>query len=92
MLVPDIQAFVLDDVNEGKFAVHAVTAEQVLQVLENRHVILRNRGERRATHIVIGMDDEGSCIAVPVEPTYDPGLWRPITAWYCKRSEWVRLG
>lgn len=66
MPVPDIRAFVLDDVNEEKFATHAVTPDRVLQVLGNRHVVLPDRGERRATHIVIGIDDGGSCIAVPV--------------------------
>ncbi len=92
MPTPNIEVFVFDDINEKKFAAHGVTPEQVLQVLDNDHVILRNRRERRAAYIVIGRDDGGACIAVPVEPTYEANAWRPVTAWYCKWSEWVRIG
>jgi hypothetical protein len=40
---------------------------------------------------VIGHDNGGACIAVPVEPTHDPSVWRPITAWPCKQSERAKL-
>ena len=87
----DIQAFVIDDENEEKFAGHGISPEQVLQVLGNEHVVIRNRKQRRAVYMVIGVDDGGACIAVPIEPTHDPTVWRPITACRCKRSEWTRL-
>ena len=82
-----IEGFLIDDENEQKFAAHGVSARQVLQVLGNPHIIARNRRRRKASHMVIGQDDGGRCIAIPVEATPGPGLWRPITAWPCKEIE-----
>ena len=61
------------------------------QILGNRHVIIPNRKRRRAMYLVIGHDDGGTCIASPVVPTHEPGLWRPITAWRCKGWERAKL-
>lgn len=92
MSSPRIQAFVVDDENEDKFAAHGLSARQVLQVLENTHLIAKNRRRRRGLYLVIGTDNGGACIAVPVEPTYRTTLWRPITAWPCKQHERTILG
>jgi hypothetical protein len=88
---PEIHDFLIDDANEEKFAVHGLSARRVLQVLEDEHVVLRNRKERRGLYLVIGRDRGGACIAVPIEPTHDPTLWRPITAWPCKDHERAKL-
>jgi hypothetical protein len=86
-----IYAFLFDDDNEEKFAVHGVRREQVAQIFDDEFRVEPNRKSRRATHLVIGRDWGGACIAVPIEPTYDPYLWRPVTAWPCKASEEARL-
>ena len=86
-----ISAFLIDDENEQKFASHGISALQVMQILGNIHVVRGNRRRRRATHQVIGLTDGGSCIAVPIEPTHAHGMWRPVTAWPCKKSELARL-
>lgn len=91
MSTPWISAFQIDDDNEDKFAAHGLAAKQVLQILENDHVIFPNRRRRRGLYLVIGHDNGGACIAVPVEPTHDPSVWRPITAWPCKQSERAKL-
>jgi hypothetical protein len=62
--------------------------ERVLEVLGHPFAVKRNRKERRAPYLVIGRDDRGECIAIPIEPTHDPKVWRPVTAWYCKTAEW----
>lgn len=80
-----------DDENESKLHAHGIRPEQVVQVLDNGPWIGLNRKERRASHIMIGVDDGGSCITVPLEPTYDPTLWRPVTAYPCKRADAARL-
>lgn len=89
--MPVIAGFVFDDVNEDKIAIHGLTTDQVLQVLSNRYKIVPNRRNQRAYYLVIGTDDGGRCIAVPVESTHDPLFWRPVTAWPCKSSERAAL-
>lgn len=91
MSSPAIMDFLFDDENEEEMGRHGLTADRVMQLLENPHLVVTNRSERRAKYLVIGKDRGGTCIAVPVEPTHDPTLWRPVTAWRCKDSELARL-
>ena len=87
MSIPVIFAFLFDDENLDKFWARGFTDIQIASVLENRPYVGRNRKNRRGSHIVIGVDDSGNYISIPVEPTYDEYLWRPITAWQSKKSE-----
>lgn len=87
MASPVISAFLIDEENEVKFEDHGVTAVQVLQVLHNTFAAAKNRRRRRATYLLIGTGDGGQCIAIPVEPTHEFDVWRPVTAWLCKQSE-----
>ena len=87
MATPLIRDFMFDDANEAKFAAHGITVPQVDAILDHRFATQRNRKGRRGLYLVVGRDGSGVCIATPVEPTHVPGLWRPITAWYCKPSE-----
>lgn len=90
--MPAIYAFLFDDDNEAKLAAHGIRTEQVDQLLDGEFIVARNRKNRRAAYLVIGRDWGGACIAVPIEPTHDPTLWRPVTGWRCKRSEEHHLG
>ena len=87
MSSPVIEGFIIDDLNETKISSHGLSVRQIIQVLENKHVVIPNRKHRKGLYLVIGMDNGGTCIAIPVEPTYDSKLWRPITSWPCKNSE-----
>jgi len=89
---PTITDFLFDDDNEEKIARHGISPRQVLQILDDEHVIAANRGKRRGAYLVIGRDHGGAWISVPVEPTHVPTLWRPITAWPSKKHERARLG
>lgn len=91
MSSPRIEAFLIDDENEEKFAAHGLSVHHVRQVPDNVYVILRNRKRRRGLYLVVGRDNGGRCLAVPVEPTRKAGLWRPITAWPCKTHERTML-
>jgi uncharacterized DUF497 family protein len=84
---PTIADFLFDEENESKFAGHGLTAYRVLQVLDNEHVVVPNRKGRRGLYLVIGRDNGGAAITVPVEATRDPLVWRPITAWPSKDHE-----
>lgn len=70
---------------------HRIDPEQLYTVLANRHVITRNRSGRAAPYVLIGRDEQGRCLAIPVAPTHDRLIWRVITAWYCKKSEAAKL-
>lgn len=87
MSSPHIESFIFDDENEEKIMSHGLSAYRVMEVLDNVHVVLPNRKGRRGVYLIIGRDNGGSCIAIPVERTLDPLLWRPITAWSCKTGE-----
>lgn len=87
MPTPEIDAFLIDDENEEKFWHHGLTSARILQVLELGFRLMRNRNQRRALYLVIGRDSQGQCIAIPIEPTHAPGVWRPVTAWPCKQHE-----
>lgn len=86
-----VEAFLIDEDNEAKFANHGLSSDQVLQVLDSEHVVVGNRRQRRASHLLIGRDHGGACMAIPIEPTHHPKIWRPITAWHCKKHEKILL-
>ena len=86
-----VDDFLIDDENEEKFWRHGLTAEQVTEVLDHPRRVRRNRRSRRASYLVIGRDQRGQCLAIPIEPTHDPTVWRPVTAWPCKPGEWALL-
>jgi len=85
--IPAIAAFQFDDKNIEKFATHGLTDRQVDQILDNEFLVVPNRKTGRGSYLLLGTDNGGACIAAPVEPTTDPEVWRPITAWPCKDSE-----
>jgi len=70
-----------------KIADHGITVDQLYAVLDEFSVVIRNRKHRAASHALLGTDGQGRCLAIPIVPTDDPFVWRPITAWYCKPSE-----
>lgn len=86
-----VAAFQFDDVNIDKLWEHGIVPRQVDDILDSKFVVVPNRTARRARYLLIGRDRSGQCIAVPIEPSYDPVVWRPITAWYCKAVEAVKL-
>lgn len=91
MSMPDVADFLFDDENEDKIAAHGLTPRRVLQVLENAHIIAPNRRGRRAPVLIVGRDNGGACISIPIEPTNHPLVWRPVTAWPSKENERQRL-
>ena len=91
MSMPDVADFLFDDENEDKIAAHRLTPRRVLQVLENLHIVVPNRRGRRAPFLIVGKDSGGAYISIPIEPTRDPLVWRPVTAWPAKESERQQL-
>lgn len=87
----EIEDLAITDAADDKFWSHGLTARQVRSVLSRRWVAIRNRPDRAAPYVLIGRDDQGRCIAIPIVSTEDRLVWRPITAWYCKPSEIAKL-
>ncbi len=82
-----IETFLFDDDNEEKIIAHGLSVYRVMQVLDNIHVLLPNRKGRRGEYFIIGRDNGGSCISIPIEHTHIAAVWRPITAWPSKAGE-----
>lgn len=93
MSSPIITALLMDDENRDKFAFHGLSDNQVSQLLGNDNVILPNRRTdiHKATHVLIGRDNGGAPIFAPIEPTHEPDLWRPVTAWPATGWELAQL-
>lgn len=87
MSSPQIETFLFDDENEEKIITHGLSAHQLVQVLDNTYLIIPNRKGRKGLYLVIGRDNGGKCISIPIERTHINGIWRPITAWPCKKGE-----
>ena len=86
-----VEAFLFDEVNEEKIWGHGIALRRLNQILDNPFSVKRNRNDRAAPYILFGVDHEGQCLAVPIMPTHEEGIWRPVTAWFCKAGEWGRL-
>jgi uncharacterized DUF497 family protein len=88
-MVPRISVkdFEFSERAESKMWEHGIEFSQLYEVLDHRHVVKRNRKDRVAEYFLIGRDNNGHCIAIPVMRTDDPYVWRPVTAWYCKPAE-----
>jgi hypothetical protein len=87
-----ITGFAFDDENLEALLVVGVTPGQVLEVIEHRHVTQPSRQPTsRASYLLIGRDAGGACLAIPIAPTYDASIWRPLTAWYCSDREQALL-
>lgn len=71
---------------------HGVEFDRLPELLENRHVITRNRQGRAADLLLIGRDNSGRCIVVAIVPTADPLVWRPVTAGPASRAKKPRCG
>jgi hypothetical protein len=86
-----ISTFLIDEDNEREMARHGVTEREVLQLLDERYTVLRNRRDRSGTHLLIGRTRAGRALTVPIAPGFMAGDWRPITAWDSTDPEKARL-
>jgi hypothetical protein len=52
--------------------------------------VISNRRDCAASHLLMGRDEQGRCLAAPIVSTDDPVGWRVFTAWSCKSGETAR--
>lgn len=92
MSTPIIASLFWDDENIAKAAEHGLAFERVDEVLDDPgRVVAANRKERRGLYLLVGRDHSGAAITVPVGPTHDQYMWRPVTAWLSKDTEQTML-
>ena len=91
MSTPRIEEFPIDDDNEEKIANHLVDGDQDSPDTRQRPCHTFEQDGAAGLYLVLGRDHGGACIAVPIEPTHQYSVWRPITAWPCKRTDRSQL-
>lgn len=91
--MPNIEVadFDLTERTEDKMWVHGVVVDQLYEVIAREYVVVRNRPNHPAPYVLIGRDAQGRCLTIPIAPTDDRYIWRPITAWTCKPREAAKL-
>jgi hypothetical protein len=87
----DIADFDFTDRAIAKLWRHGIDIEQLYAVLSYPWIVVRNREDRAASHVLLGTDNLGRCLAIPIAETDDSLIWRPITARYCKPGEATTL-
>jgi hypothetical protein len=80
-----------------KLGARAISVGEAQQLIDNRYVIVRNRGRRRrrpelARRLVIGRTDGGRVLTLVVERTSEPTTWVIVTGWSATDSERKLLG
>jgi uncharacterized DUF497 family protein len=78
------------DANAEHLARHGIRDFEVDQMLSNRHLLAPNR-RNAPRRFLLGTSNSGRALVVVIEPTNDPGTWRPITAWDADEDEKRRL-
>jgi len=86
----DVAELELDDENEREMAAHGVSAIELVQLLDDRIEVFRNRKGRTARHLMLGMTHGGRVLTVPIVRTAVEGRWRPVTAWESTPPEKAR--
>jgi hypothetical protein len=61
--------------------------EEVWQLLANRHITRRNPKGPVSRMQLIGRTHAGRVLTVLLDPTEDPGVWRPVTGWDAEGEE-----
>jgi uncharacterized DUF497 family protein len=70
-----------DDQNVEHIARHGVSPEDVEFALADQPLFFRNAPGRAATHVMIGQDEQGRILYVPILLVRWPDVWRVISAW-----------
>jgi len=80
-----IHKLLIFDVAREKLGRRGIYGEEAEQLLDNRHVVLRNphRASRRADarRLMVGLTDGGRYLTLVIERTLDPTDWLIVTGW-----------
>ena len=83
----EIARFEWKDHNIAKLAAHGISQQEVNEVRDRDDwVLYRNRRYLDQVRI-IGPTVNERLLTIALEPTDDPAIWRPVTAWETTASE-----
>jgi hypothetical protein len=82
----DVDGFLFDDRNIAKLAEHEVTIREAFEVLEGNPKGFRNHSEG-APWVLVGATLSGRMITLPIDPSDEPGMWRPRTGYDSSNKE-----
>ena len=91
MSSPQIHDLAFDDENEEKLSQRGISPEDAVDLLEQPHVLIRNKRQHRGLYKLIGRDRGGRILTIILEPTTIKSTWRPVTGWLSSRAEQRRF-
>jgi hypothetical protein len=75
-----IERLEIDDDVEDHIARHGVSGADLIEALSNIHVTYPNTDQGEDRIYLLGLTASGKLIKASLEPTDEPGTWRPVTA------------
>jgi len=75
-----------------KIIARGIGEAEPFEVWFNRHVILRNRRNRAASHRMVGKTDGGRMLTLLMTQTEDVGVWVAVNAWPASKAEKTMYG
>lgn len=82
-----VQCLVWDAGNEQHLLRHGIGADELVQLVGNRHIVVRDRKSDDPRKLLIGATDGGRIVTVVVEATDDKGTWRAVTAFPATKGQ-----
>ncbi|MBI2917900.1 MAG: hypothetical protein HYY01_07870 [Chloroflexi bacterium] len=79
------EAFLQHLAERGTYRKHVVSVQEIVEAHGGTPRYFLNAGTGRAPVIMVGTARSGRCLVVPMEPTGQVGIWRPVTAFEANR-------
>lgn len=76
-----------DDYNIEKLFQHGVAPQEVVQILDNRFTVRRNKSRGKGERQLIGETNGGRLLTIIIASTRVPDRWRPLTGWDSTSAE-----
>lgn len=86
----DVFDLLFDDANLAKLATHGLTMRDALEVLDEDPRLMRGSTSENAPYVLIGPTAVGTMVTLPIDPTHEPGVWRPRTGYPSSEREIAR--
>lgn len=77
----EIQDLPFEPANLRKLAAHRISRQDVLDAVESDAWAVDTHDDYPRQVRVIGPTRAGRMLTVAMDPTSDPGTWRPVTGW-----------
>ena len=78
---PDIETFLIDAALEAALEEYGLSAAKVVETLDGRLAWFSTDDDVRGDFYLVDIDHAGVHITMPIVPTHEPGVWRPLAAW-----------